>query len=1172
MHTLPLYPTASLAVENLQPIPLDKSCTRCALSTGVRTVCMAAELSGPTNGPTLLVVGEGPGENEDRQGRPFVGASGTVLRGALGLWKGPVVIENALRCAPGSREIKPSYIEACRPYLAGTFQETKPARILALGATAATAVLGHGISPFSTRKGYGYTASGVPVFFVLHPAAALRNRFVRSWFDADIKWALTASPPMPPPTGGTVYIVTTPEESLAACQEMRTAEWASLDVETFGIVHEPGYHLLGLSLTARQESEEGVAYVWGRAELEDSAVNAPLKAYLQDPRAKKIGSNAKYDAHAIEYGLGVRVRGWAGDVRLWRKLLQADAHADLETMQYLVGMGGGKADIEPLIDSAKKNLQKLSLQYSKGKLSLEAVQIAPSVRCMAMSDADVDRMLRAIHHGTGPKTYAFAALPNDLRNSYNARDTVSTARLGRKLESELRANPELWGVWQNVVAPLSHAVERMEWNGIGVSKPAIYQLQAAMAAKEAELSARLKPYGDLNPNSSKDVAELVYGQLNTPVTHVTPGGKPSTAAEVLEGIDHPVVKDLIAYRQCTKFKSQYADGMEFYIRSDGRIHPSILLDGTECMPAGELVLTARGYLPVEQVRVGDTVLTHEGRPRKVVERSEFAPAPIYHVVLSNGTHLRTTANHQYRAGAGWQRADSLKVGTSVAVHSGGEVWETIDGWAPFEVSTWGRVRNAHTGHVLTLQSKGRWGHLKVTLKRGGARTRGADRRDFGVHRLVLETFAPERTGPIAMHLDGYAWNNTLENLAWGDHRTNFADARKHGSMSHRHAGHSQVALTPAVADAIRATPLAVASNQALADRFGVSRALVRGVRNGTRWQPEAHVAGKRASFGEATVVLVEVLPAAPTYGLTVEEDASHVTGGIVTHNTGRPSSREPNLMNIPRPKTAEGKMCRDIFVAPPGHLLLEGDYSQIELRVAAMLSQDPAMIEVFREAHRAPEEEKGKYDFHLQTAKMVAPVLGYKPEDITKEHPLRDQAKIINFGVLYGKVAAGLSAELGISKAKAQALIDAIFGKFKRLHQWIQESLAFARRTGYCRTWWAGSDARIRPLWRVGDADEEARSNAERSSWNTRIQGTATEFTNASLGAFQRWLDEDGIPARLVLTVYDSILVEVREQDVAEVAWNLKRIMCGWESWGVPVEAEFKVGAAWGSMQGLKVS
>lgn len=275
--------------------------------------------------------------------------------------------------------------------------------------------------------------------------------------------------------------------------------------------------------------------------------------------------------------------------------------------------------------------------------------------------------------------------------------------------------------------------------------------------------------------------------------------------------------------------------------------------------------------------------------------------------------------------------------------------------------------------------------------------------------------------------------------------------------------------------------------------------------------------------------------------------------------TGRPSTEGPNLLNIPTARTPMGKMCRDLFVAEAGNTLVEADYSQIELRVAAMLSEDDEMLALFR---------SGK-DFHLGTALMVAPILGVDPATVDKAHPLRDKAKTINFGVLYGKDAYGLAMELGISKREGATLVEAILGKFKKLAAWIQKCLQNGRRLGYTQTWWNGRWTRRRNLPDLAGWNDDARKTAERSTWNTPIQGTAAEFTNASLGQIQQWLDATGFPAKLVLTVYDSICSEVRSDMVDEYKAKAQSIMEGHFSNNVPIVAEFKAGPSWGTMVAL---
>jgi len=848
---LPVFrePVPSLALQTGPAENIDQLCEKCNLHQRARSVCMPADGSQGVGG--LLVIGEAPGEQEDRQGRPFVGASGQFLRNELAKhWQGPVVFDHAVRCFPGAKNVTSTHISACRPYLRATFLEAKPQRIICLGGSAIESVVGRSWPVFSIRRGYAYL-DDIPVFFVLPPAAALRNRFVRGWFEEDLRWACTAQPTKPPPYGGTAYLIETVADAEQAVAKLRAdhgIEYDSLvvDTETFGAHHDHELEIMTLGLAP---AGLDYAFVWERDAILDKAMIEPALELLRDPRIPKTGQNAKFDATMIEAYFGVQVKNIDADTQLWRRLIQADAINKLDTMQPLVGYGGGKDEAGEWVDEGirvlRKMLKKNDYRPDFGGLPLHRVESA------------LDR----IADGISPKRYAYAYIPRDVRARYCAADCISTGKLRVEFEKIIRNDEGLFHYWNNLGRHLLYTIGRMEYNGIAISLDAVRHLSTHLDYKIAELERRFKLYtqSEFNPNSPTDVARVLFDELKLPVQGTTKTGKRQVNKEVLTALDHPFCKDVIEYRRWTKFKSNYADPMEREVRDDGRIHPQIRIDGTE---------------------------------------------------------------------------------------------------------------------------------------------------------------------------------------------------------------------------------------------------------------------------------------------------------------TGRPSCTEPNLMNIPRAETPEGKMCRDIFVAQPGYVLLEADYNQIELRVAAMLSQDPVMIELF---------SRGDVDFHLETAKMIAPLLGFKPEEIHKEHPLRSGAKTINFATLYGEPPIATAAKLKISKARAAQMQAAIFGKFKRLKSWIDSQLAFARRHGYVRTWWDNREALIRPLWAVADGNEEIRSTAEKSSWNTPIQGTAATFTNASLCALQQWIEDEMVPTKLVLTVYDSIIQEVREDVVEEVARNTKRIMEQWPSRGVPIVADLKVGRAWGSLEKLKI-
>ncbi len=291
------------------------------------------------------------------------------------------------------------------------------------------------------------------------------------------------------------------------------------------------------------------------------------------------------------------------------------------------------------------------------------------------------------------------------------------------------------------------------------------------------------------------------------------------------------------------------------------------------------------------------------------------------------------------------------------------------------------------------------------------------------------------------------------------------------------------------------------------------------------------------------------------------DDRIHPNVKLDGARSGRTSCVDPNLQNIPRPSTPEGKMARDCFVARPGFLLVEADYSQLELRVAAMLSQDLEMIAIF----------KSGVDYHLRTAQLVSEIAwGITPDQVTDEH--RTKSKAVNFGVLYGKTAKTLADEWGVSRAKAETVVNAIMGRFKRLSKWCDAQLSSAQKTGEVWTEWEGRPARRRPLHRIADPNDGAASQARNGAVNTPIQGTASDFCIRSLTNCVGWIEDDGIEddVKLILPVHDALLFEVRDTMVNEVSLQVNDIMTSHYSYGVPLVADFKVGRSWGSMSKLK--
>jgi len=1193
---LPLYetpPQAEAAWD--EPLRRDPGCARCKLSESKpRTVCMKPE--GQPGG--LLVISDYPGKVEDATGRPLSGPTGKWLRERLARhWKGPIAYDNAVRCFPAGEEVDEKHADACRPYTAKLLADVRPTRILTVGTWATYGFLGRKVPALIARRAYGWWIDGetypdptawVPVFALPNPVNALRNKFYARTMEADLKWALTCERPSTDFVRAEVTYVRDEDTAQGAYLALSQAPWVSFDTETAGLLFDSDFEVVCVTFYGGDDLQHGWAF--DQESWKVPGVLAWARKVLAHA-VPKTGHNTKYDSHAVYLDPALRTdieRSWWGDTRLFRKLLDGDVDARLAVAAELVGMGGHKAEALAAETPIKADLSRMASQVHGPGLTPKGKPRKAYVPKVLRPEQVSRLALENIHaERAEPMTYVFKFMEPRTRARYNARDALSTAYLQRDLGPRVMAKPNLARAWGEIMLPASKALARMERRGVGASREATEAFAAYLDAELEPVSAVLGHYPEVNWNSPVQVAKLLFGKLGLPSVKETDSGADSTDAEVLEALKdkHPVVRALLRHRKLTKLQGTYARGLLANIRADGRIHPSFLVDGAGCLPAGELVLTARGYIVAEDVRVGDTVLSHRGVPRPVVSTQVNQPSPIYRVELSNGVVLRTTPDHRYYVGGEeWVRADALTVGRAVQVHSAVERWAPVEGWELYEVSSWGRVRGSQG--YLTPQPKGKWGHLKVCLARFGAQQRGVDRKDFTIHRLVMQAFGPppDPARPEVRHLNGLAWDNTVENLAWGSSAENRRDASIHGAMSKRNGAHPQCVLTDEDAATIRAMPRPLrggagrwhpgegVSDASLAEWYGVKRETIRDIRSGKRWLPETHITGKRAEFAAATVRAVSVEPPEATYGATVAVDHSHVTGGVVTHNTGRLSCQSPNLQNIPSGSrdTYEklGKMARDCFVAPRGRTLVELDYSQIELRVAAHIARDPVMIATFQSG----------MDFHLATAKMVAPLAwGVKdwdalPPELKKKY--RTDSKVVNFGVHYGKTPHGLADELGITVALAEKLLAAILGEFKVLRAEMQRTLRQGHTDGGVMVEHQGHPVNWRPLPALGEMGDDAkgrRINAENALWNTRVQGQAAHLTTASLWPLTLALEaRPELEAFPVLTVHDSLMVECREEAAEEVARIARQVMTRYDLGGVPIVVDAAIGPAWGSLVELK--
>jgi len=275
----------------------------------------------------------------------------------------------------------------------------------------------------------------------------------------------------------------------------------------------------------------------------------------------------------------------------------------------------------------------------------------------------------------------------------------------------------------------------------------------------------------------------------------------------------------------------------------------------------------------------------------------------------------------------------------------------------------------------------------------------------------------------------------------------------------------------------------------------------------------------------------------------------HTTYNQTIASTGRLSSSEPNLQNIPI-RTELGKKVREVFVAEKGHTLVAADYSQIDLRVVACLAKDEKMIDIF----------KSGQDIHTATA---AAIHGVKLEEVDKE--MRRSAKEVNFGVLFGMGAFGLSSRTGISRYEAQEFIDKYFNTFSGVKKYIEGVIEKGKKEGYVETMFG----RRRYIPELISNNFQLRSSGERMAISMPVQGTEADIMKLAMIAVDKKIIEKGLSdkAKMILQVHDEIVLEVEESVKDEIAEIVKNEMQTVVKLEVPLDVEVSIGYCWGRLK-----
>lgn len=296
---------------------------------------------------------------------------------------------------------------------------------------------------------------------------------------------------------------------------------------------------------------------------------------------------------------------------------------------------------------------------------------------------------------------------------------------------------------------------------------------------------------------------------------------------------------------------------------------------------------------------------------------------------------------------------------------------------------------------------------------------------------------------------------------------------------------------------------------------------------------------------------VETLPQA-----VAADGRVHTTFLQAGSTTGRMASENPNLQNIPV-RTEEGRAIRKAFVAVKGYELVAIDYSQIELRIAAIMSGDRELQDIFKRGE----------DVHAGVAARV-----FKVEEAEVDREMRRKAKVINFGILYGMGVNALRANLGADtpRAAAEEFLRAYFNTFTRLAEYLEETKAFARTRGYTETMFG----RRRSFAGIRSTIPYVRAAAERMAINAPIQGTEADILKIAMVRIDELLSADDAPARMLLQVHDELVFEVKKGEraiLAPIVDIMESVLEGKNSEGVPIVAEAKAGPNWGEMQPIDI-
>ena len=414
---------------------------------------------------------------------------------------------------------------------------------------------------------------------------------------------------------------------------------------------------------------------------------------------------------------------------------------------------------------------------------------------------------------------------------------------------------------------------------------------------------------------------------------------------------------------------------------------------------------------------------------------------------------------------------------------------------------------------------------------------GAELREQGLWRLFSEVEMP--LVPVLVHMErnGVALDTDL--LRQMSHRLGKRllklEAEIYNSVGHRFNINSPQQLGPVLFDELKLPP-ARKTKSGYSTGASVLEEL-RGV------HPIIELILEYRQLSKLKSTYIDALPGL----INPKTGRLHTSFNQTRTATGRLSSSEPNLQNIPV-RGEQGREIRQAFVAPPGSFLLSGDYSQIDLRVLAHLSQDPALLETF---HRDE-------DIHAATA---ARLFGVDVAEVTPD--MRRLAKTVNFGVIYGMSGYGLEQATELSREEAEQFIASYFEKHPQVKDYLESTKKKARELGYVQT----ILGRRRTIPEIHSSNRNLREAAERMAINMPVQGTSADIIKVAMIKLDREMGRHHLKSKLLLQVHDELIFEVPEEELSEMSKLVPQLMSTSLKLTVPLKVDIKVGKNWGQME-----